>query len=65
MGGFVRQNQVAQQRAGGLELKIGLLELQVRASVKTAEPLGMWMEWIDLPEAQREQINELVERLAV
>jgi len=48
-----------------LELKIGSLELQVRASVKTAEPLGMWMEWIDLPEAQREQINELVERLAV
>lgn len=48
-----------------LELKIGLLELQVRASVKTAEPLGMWMEWVDLPQAQREQINELVDRLAV
>ena len=48
-----------------LQLKIGLVELQVRASVKTAEPLGMWMEWIDLPEAAREQISELVERLAV
>jgi hypothetical protein len=48
-----------------LGLKIGLLELQVRASVKTAEPLGMWMEWIDLPEAERGQINELVDRLAV
>ena len=48
-----------------LGLKIGLLEMQVRASVKTAEPLGMWMEWIDLPQAEREQINELVERLAV
>jgi hypothetical protein len=47
-----------------LQLTIGLVELQVRASVKTAEPLGMWMEWIDLPEAAREQINELVERLA-
>jgi len=48
-----------------LELKIGLLELQVRAAVKTAEPLGMWMEWLDLPEAERDQINELVDRLAV
>ena len=48
-----------------LQLTIGLVELQVRASVKTAEPLGMWMEWIDLPEAAREQISELVERLAV
>jgi hypothetical protein len=46
-------------------LKIGLLELQVRAQVKTAEKLGMWMEWVDLPEAERDQINELVDRLAV
>jgi hypothetical protein len=48
-----------------LELKIGTLELQVRAAVKTAEQLGMWMEWLDLPEADRDQINELVDRLAV
>ncbi len=48
-----------------LELKIGQLELQVRAIVKTTEMLGMWMEWIDLPEAERDQINELVDRLAV
>ena len=48
-----------------LQLKIGQLELQVRAMVKTAEMLGMWMEWVDLPEAEREQINELVDRLAV
>jgi hypothetical protein len=48
-----------------LQIKIGLVDLQVRASVKTAEPLGMWMEWVDLPEAERERINELVERLAV
>ena len=48
-----------------LELKIGALELQVKASVKTAEPLGMWMEWTELPAAEREQINELVDRLAV
>src|SRR4051812_6495357 len=48
-----------------LELKIGELELQVRAMVKTTEMLGMWMEWIDLPEAERDQINELVDRLAV
>jgi len=48
-----------------VELKIGALELQVKASVKTAEPLGMWMEWTELPAAEREQINELVERLAV
>ena len=48
-----------------LALKIGLLELQVRAQVKTSEKLGMWMEWIELPEADRNQINELVDRLAV
>ncbi len=48
-----------------LELKIGMLELQVRAAVKTAEQLGMWMEWMDLPDADRDQINELVDRLAV
>jgi len=47
-----------------LQIKIGSLDLQVRASVKTAEPLGMWMEWVELPEAERSQINELVERLA-
>ena len=48
-----------------LQLKIGQLDLQARAIVKTAEMLGMWMEWLDLPEAERDQINELVDRLAV
>lgn len=47
-----------------LDLKIGELELQVRGAVKTAEALGMWLEWLDLPEAQRNQLNELMERLA-
>ena len=47
-----------------LLLKIGELELEVRASVKTTEALGMWMEWVDLPDAQRNQIADLVDRLA-
>jgi hypothetical protein len=47
-----------------LQLKIGLLDLQVRASVKTTEALGMWMEWVDLPQDQRDQISQLVDRLA-
>ena len=47
-----------------LLLKIGEIELEVCAAVKTTEPLGMWMEWVDLPEAQRTQITELVDRLA-
>jgi hypothetical protein len=48
-----------------LQLKIGAVDLNVRASVKTTEALGMWMEWVDLPEAERDRISELVERLAV
>ncbi|MFL6301677.1 MAG: PilZ domain-containing protein [Terriglobales bacterium] len=47
-----------------LLLKIGDLEFEVRAAVKTTEALGMWMEWVDLPEAQRNQIHDLVDRLA-
>jgi len=47
-----------------LLLKIGELQLEVRAAVKTTEALGMWMEWVDLPEAQKNQIDELVDRLA-
>lgn len=47
-----------------LTLTIGQLELEVRASVKTNEMLGMWTEWLDLPEAQRTQIEELLDRLA-
>jgi len=47
-----------------LLLKIGELELEVRAAVKTTEALGMWMEWVDLPDAQRNQIADLVDRLA-
>jgi hypothetical protein len=26
--------------------------------------LGMWTEWLDLPEAQRTQLDELLDRLA-
>ena len=48
-----------------LQLKIGPVDLNVRASVKTTEALGMWMEWMDLPQAERDRISELVERLAV
>jgi hypothetical protein len=48
-----------------LQLKIGVVDLQVRASVKTTEALGMWMEWVDLPDVERDRISELVERLAV
>jgi hypothetical protein len=47
-----------------LLLKIGEVELEVRAAIKTTEALGMWMEWVDLPDAQRNQITELVDRLA-
>jgi PilZ domain-containing protein len=47
-----------------LMLKIGELEWEVRASVKTNEMLGMWTEWLDLPEAQRTQLDELLDRLA-
>jgi hypothetical protein len=47
-----------------LMLTIGELELEVRASVKTNEMLGMWTEWLELPEEQRSQLDELLDRLA-